>query len=281
MKVAVTGATGFIGRHVLAELESRSVEAVALLRPGSGGYPWTSRCRVVAFDLNSVPPNSFDLLGRPDILIHLAWSGLPNYYSLHHFEQELPKQYLFLKGLIESGLKTVVIAGTCFEYGMRSGQLNENIAPQPILPYGFAKNALRCQLEYLKRSHPFQLTWARLFYLFGEGQAKSSLFPQIKEAAERGNKFFNMSCGEQLRDYLPVDEAARHLVSLALAKRDNGIVNICSGIPISVRRLVEEWIKENRWTIQPNLGHYMYPDYEPMAFWGERKKLTSLLDAIK
>jgi len=86
-----------------------------------------------------------------------------------------------------------------------------------------------------------------------------------------------MSGGEQLRDYLPVDEVAKHIVSLALVKKDTGPVNVCSGTPVSVRRLVEGWVKENGWSIRLNLGHYPYPDYEPMAFWGDSKKLSTLI----
>jgi dTDP-6-deoxy-L-talose 4-dehydrogenase (NAD+) len=278
MKVAVTGATGFIGRHVLAELEARSVETIALVRPSTAKAFVPSGGRVVQLDLHNTPPNAFELMGRPDVLIHLAWSGLPNYKSLHHFEQELPAQYRFLKDLVESGLQNLVVAGTCFEYGMQSGALSEDTAPHPSNPYGFAKDALRCQLEYLKAFHPFHLTWARLFYLYGEGQAESSLLPQIKQAAERCDPVFNMSGGEQLRDYLPVNEVARHLVSLSLAGKDIGAVNVCSGTPVSVRKLVENWIRENGWSITLNLGHYPYPDYEPMAFWGDRRKLDSLLE---
>ena len=277
MKVAFTGATGFIGRHVLAELETRSVESIALVRPSTAKALGHSRCSVVQFDLHNAPPNAFELMGRPDALIHLAWSGLPNYKSLHHFEQELPAQYRFLKNLIESGLQTLVVAGTCFEYGMQSGSLSEGFAVRPSNPYGFAKDALRCQLEYLKAAHPFQLAWARLFYLYGDGQPESSLLPQLRRAAEAGDQLFNMSGGEQLRDYLPVVEAARHLVSLALAEKDIGVVNVCSGIPISVRKLVEGWIKENGWSIRLSLGHYPYPDYEPMAFWGDPQKLSFLI----
>jgi len=276
MKVAVTGATGFLGQHVLAVLEERSVETIALVRPATVKPLGHLRCRVVQLDLYDVPPNAFELMGRPDVLIHLAWSGLPNYKSLHHFELELPTQYRFLKNLVGSGLQNLVVTGTCFEYGMQSGPLSEDIAPQPGNPYGFAKNALRCQLEFLKSAHPFQLTWARLFYLYGEGQAESSLLPQLRQAAERGDPVFNMSGGEQLRDYLPVTQVAGHLVSLALAKKDIGAVNVCSGTPISVRKLVEGWIKENAWSIALNLGHYPYPDYEPMAFWGDRRKLDNL-----
>jgi dTDP-6-deoxy-L-talose 4-dehydrogenase (NAD+) len=276
MKVAVTGATGFIGRHVLAELEARSVETIALARLATAKPMEHASSRVVQLDLHDAPSNAFELMGRPDVLIHLAWSGLPNYKSLHHFEQELPAQYRFLKSLVESGLQNIVVAGTCFEYGMRSGALSEDVTPHPSNPYGFAKDALRCQLEYLKSALPFDLTWARLFYLYGEGQAESSLLPQLRQAAERGDPVFNMSGGEQLRDYLPVTEVARSLVSLALAKKDMGVVNVCSGTPISVRKLVEDLIKENGWSITLNLGHYPYPDYEPMAFWGDRRKLDSL-----
>lgn len=277
MKVAVTGAAGFIGRHVLAELEARSIESIALVRPSTTKSVGHSKSRVVPIDLHNAPPNAFELMGCPDVLIHLAWSGLPNYKSLHHFEQELPAQYRFLKDLIGSGLESLVVAGTCFEYGMQSGSLSEDMAPHPGNPYGFAKNALRCQLEFLKNIHPFHLVWARLFYLYGEDQAESSLFPQLRQAAERGDQVFNMSGGEQLRDYLSVDEVARHIVSLALVKKDIGTVNVCSGTPISVRRLVEGWVKENGWSIRLNLGHYPYPDYEPMDFWGDSKKLSTLI----
>lgn len=229
------------------------------------------------FDLHNAPSNAFELMGCPDVLIHLAWDGLPNYKSLHHFETELPAQFRFLKGLIEAGLPALVVAGTCFEYGMQSGPLSENMEAHPSNPYGFAKDMLRRQLGYLKEIKPFALTWARLFYLYGEGQAENSLLPQLKKAVEQGDKVFNMSGGEQLRDYLPVAEVARRLVSLALTRKDVGAVNVCSGQPISIRRLVEGWIKDNGWSISLNLGYYPYPDYEPMAFWGDAQKFCSII----
>ena len=84
--------------------------------------------------------------------------------------------------------------------------------------------------------------------------------------------------GEQLRDYLPISEVARLIVELALRRLNAGVVNVCSGQPISVRALVEGWIKENGWDIQLNLGRYPYPDYEPMVFWGTRSKLDKLME---
>jgi nucleoside-diphosphate-sugar epimerase len=277
VKIAVTGATGFIGRHVIAELERRSVSPILVCLPSAAIPPAFAAHCVIPIDLKDAPTSAFELMGRPDVVIHLAWGGLPNYQSLHHFEEELPAHYRFLKALIQSGIKSLLVTGTCFEYGMQSGPLDEGLETRPDNPYGFAKDMLRRQLQYLQKVQPFNLTWARLFYLYGEGQAENSLLPQIKRAVERGERSFKMSGGEQLRDYLPISEVAKSLASLALNERNNGIVNVCSGNPISVRKLVEGWIKENGWEIDLDLSRYPYPEYESMAFWGDRQKLDSCL----
>lgn len=280
MKVAVTGAAGFIGRHVLSELARHAIEVVAVTRTLSTANLGAVDVQIVQLDMKDSPDKAFDHLGRPDVLIHLAWGGLPNYRSLHHFEYELPMQYRFLSGLVRSGLAGLVVAGTCFEYGMQSGEMSETMDARPDNPYALAKDTLRRQLEHLHTCQLFTLTWARLFYLYGHGQAESSLLPQLRQAVEQGHKVFNMSGGEQLRDYLSVIDVAKNLVMLALNKADIGVVNISSGKPISIRKLVEDWIDENSWNIKLNLGHYPYPDYEPLAFWGNRRKLNSFLAAI-
>ncbi|MEI7788834.1 MAG: NAD(P)-dependent oxidoreductase [Chlorobiaceae bacterium] len=278
IKIAITGATGFIGSHVLTELHNQTVEVAAVARFLHDGLPEISNGRWIQLDITQPPNDVFTLLGRPDILIHLAWQGLPNYKSLYHFESELPRQYTFLKQLIQQGLKSLVVSGTCFEYGMQSGGLSEEIETRPSNPYGFAKDALRKQLQFLQAFHPFSLTWARLFYIYGEGQPASSIFPQLKKAVDDGLDEFNMSGGEQLRDYLPVTEVAEKLVFLALKKKNIGTINVCSGKPMSVRNLVEKWIQEGHYSIHPKLGFYPYPDYEPMAFWGDRSRFDQVIN---
>lgn len=277
MKLAVTGATGFFGQHVVRDLLRNGAEPVILVRPASVIPAEFLRMPTACFDISKPPEDAFEKLGNPETLIHLAWSGLPNYRSLHHFETELPAQFRFLNTVIKAGLSHLVVSGTCFEYGMQSGRLLESTETKPANPYGFAKDALRKQLQYLAETAGFDLTWARFFYVYGQGQSPSSLYAQLSAAAARGEKEFDMSGGEQLRDFLPVDEAAGALVNLALGTARPGTVNICSGRPVSVRRLAEEWLAQNRWRIQLNLGVYPYPDYEPMAFWGDRGKLDAAL----
>ncbi len=277
MTVAVTGATGFIGRHVVAELVRLGISPVVVCR--TQPHSPIRAHKLVQLDVNCPPEHCYELLSRPRTLIHLAWGGLPNYRSIRHFEEELSAQYRFLSGLISAGLEHVVIAGTCMEYGMQSGALGEQLQANPCTPYGFAKDALRQQLQYLAQVKPFKLTWARLFYMYGDGQAETSIFSQLRRAVERGAKSFDMSGGEQLRDYMPVEEVARNLVSLALIDESIGIVNVCSGAPVSVRSLVEGWTKRFGWSIALNLGHFPYTDYESMAFWGDSRKLAVCLSA--
>ena len=276
MKIAVTGANGFIGRHVLAELSRRGLETVAVVRNAAAASGLVAG-QLVQLDIHQAGPGAYDRLGRPDSLIHLAWGGLPNYASLHHFDEELPSQYRFLRGLVADGLTALVVAGTCFEYGLQSGCLSEEMATFPANPYGFAKDALRRHLFFLQEKHPFRLAWGRLFYLYGSGQSSNSLLPQLEQAVARRERIFNMSGGEQLRDYLPVETVAEYLIALALAKADVGVVNICSGTPVSVRRLVEDWLRSRGWSIDLNLGYYPYPGYEPMAFWGSAEKMFSII----
>ena len=268
MKIAVTGATGFLGNYVLRELSKYDHEIIAIHRKSTHKIEKFKNLTFENIDISKQYCDLFTKLQSPDLLIHLAWEGLPNYKSLHHFEKELPIQYNFIKTLVEAGLKSIFITGTCFEYGNKSGQLSTEINTEPINPYGFAKDSLRKELEFLKKFHDFNFIWARLFYLYGEGQSQTSLYTSLKKAVERGDEIFNMSGGEQIRDFLPVETVAKNIVDIALNIKNSETINICSGVPISVRSLVEKWIDENNWKIKLNRGFYPYPDYEPMCFWG-------------
>ncbi|MGH2462330.1 MAG: NAD-dependent epimerase/dehydratase family protein [Candidatus Limnocylindria bacterium] len=279
MRVAVTGATGFIGRHVVAQLEKVGISPTLVCRPASPVPSRLSRHRVVAMDIAEAPPDAYEHIGKPQVVIHLAWGGLPNYSAQRHLDEELPAQRRFLEGMLMAGLGSLTVTGTCLEYGMQSGALREDMPTAPVTAYGRAKDELCMELERRRQEQPFDLTWARLFYLYGEGQAAGSLLPQLESAMARGDATFDMSGGEQLRDYLPVEEAARFLVLLAMNGRDNGIVNVSSGYPVTVRELVEAAIRRRGSSIQLNLGHFPYPAYEPMAFWGDRDKLTRILES--
>ena len=275
MTIAITGAGGFVGTHVARALVAHGEEVVGVVRR-MPDHP-VADVRYVLLDLANATAQSYAALGAPDALVHLAWGGLPNYLSLHHFERELPLHYAFLRTMVRAGLPALLVTGTCYEYGMVDGELVETLEPRPANPYAFAKVSLLQQLGFLQSELGFALTWARLFYMWGDGQAPTSLYPLLHAAIEGGNARFPMSAGEQLRDYLPIEEVAAVIAALAARRSNDGVVNVSSGTPISIRALVERWIAENGAAIVPELGCYPYPTYEPMAFWGSSAKRRALL----
>jgi len=283
VRVLVTGATGFIGNYVVKELLKQRCQIVASSRnPDKARLcEWFSRVQYIPYDLNDTMDNFFDFFLQPDLLIHLAWEGLPNYKDLIHLEKNLFSNYRFLKNMLEHGLKHLIVTGTCFEYGMQSGTLNEAMVTMPNNPYGLAKDTLRKFLEQLQKKIDFEYKWIRLFYMYGKGQDSSSILSQLDKALENEETSFNMSGGEQLRDYLPVEKVVEYIVKIAIQNKVHGIINCCSGVPVSIRKLVEDYLKKKQKSIHLNLGHYPYPDYEPMAFWGDRSRLDRFLNDIK
>jgi dTDP-6-deoxy-L-talose 4-dehydrogenase (NAD+) len=272
-RVLLTGATGFIGNYVVKELLKQQCHIIATSRNQNRvrSYEWFSQVEYIPCDLNVMQENFFQFFQQPDLLIHLSWEGLPNYKDLFHLEGNLFSNYQFLKNMLEHGLKSLVVTGTCLEYGMQSGALREDMMPKPDNPYGLAKDTLRKFLEQLQKKIDFEFKWVRLFYMYGKGQSPNSILSQLDKALEKGDTNFNMSGGEQLRDYLPVEKVAEYIVKISMQNKVNGIINCCSGNPISIRSLVENHLKKNQKSIHLNLGYYPYPDYEPMAFWGDDK----------
>ena len=278
MKVAVTGASGYIGRQVLAALLKAGVRPLAITRDPARLSAFGDAVDIAQLDLARCQAADLPRLGQPEVLIHLAWDGLPNYRSLRHVETELPDQYRFLKLMLQAGLPSLVVTGTCLEYGLQEGALHEGMATDPTTSYGLAKDTLRRMLSLLRDQTPFAFTWARLFYSFGEGQGGSSLYPSLQACLRRGDPTFRMSGGAQVRDYLPVQRQAAMLVAAALSGRELGTVNLCSGQPRTVKALVDEWIEASGRTVTLDLGYYPYPDYEPMSFWGDRARWDHLMN---
>lgn len=280
MKILVTGASGFIGQYVIRNLLQRSgITIVATTRDLKkvSHLDFFEKVQFIEADLSIADKNIFYKLGEPDLMIHLAWNGLPDYKGLFHVEKNLIENTRFIEAMISSGLKDISISGTCFEYGMVEGCLCENMVTNPSNPYGLAKDSLRKFVEALKPDFDFSLKWLRLFYMYGNGQAPNSLISQIEKAVASGSKEFDMSGGEQVRDYLHVTQVADYIVQCSLQSKVEGIINCCSGRPIAVRKFVQKYIQEKKYTLHLNFGIYPYPDYEPMAFWGDNTKLNEVL----
>jgi len=281
-KILVTGATGFIGGYVIKELLQQGFNVIATSsnQKKAEQKNWINNVTYLPLDFSLLDDNInyHEYFQQPDTVIHLAWEGLPNYNDNFHINENLPRHKLFLHNLVKNGLQNLCVTGTCLEYGMQEGELSEEMDCKPTIAYAIAKNELRKYLESLQEKFVINLKWIRLFYMFGEGQSPKSLFSQIDKAIEGKDDFFNMSFGEQLRDFLPIEKVAETIINIATQKNINGVINCGSGVPVSVKQMVTTYLNHLNKNIKLNLGYYPYNDYEPLAFWADTIKLKQIMN---
>ena len=276
MKVALTGGTGFIGQHVRKLLAKSEHEVFLLVRKQAKIAELGANEKFVIADISEDRENWFDYLDQPDVLLHLAWGGLPNYLDNYHVEVELPIQRKFLSKVVACGLPKLVVTGTCYEYGLTSGALVESQETNPNTPYGVAKDRLRKSLSDLMSEFKFELTWARIFYPYGDGQSEASIYSQLRASILNGDQQFKMGSGKQILDFISVEKVASTLVSLSTRCAGVGVVNIGSGEPQSVLDFVQSQIRALGAQIEPLVGALPDRNFESQAFWADSSKLSSL-----
>lgn len=278
MHFLVTGAAGFIGRCVVRFLVARGHRVTAFIRHMPSTIPLLHNKNIeyITYELESevLPPLPSDI----ETAIHLAWGNLAQYKDPVHTKHHAPLHYTFLHSLLDSGIRHFLVAGTSFEYGLQEGKLREDAPCAPVTEYGKGKLALYERFSKLCSKHNALLQWVRPFYIYAEDQRPQSLLGQISAAYESGAKEFNMSQGDQLRDYLHVDAVADAIVRIALQKSVTDIINIGSGEGTAVATMVQRYLAERGAILQLNKGFYPYPDYEPFAFWADTKKLNQLYE---
>jgi len=276
MKIAITGATGFIGRHVRSVLVKTDHVVVLVVRNVKKVGDIAASEEIVVADLSQARTDWFELFGKPDAVLHLAWGGLSNYMDSYHVDVELPMQLKFLQSLIDSGLKKLVVAGTCYEYGLSSGAISESQMTNPNTPYGIAKDSLRKALFEIRSKKDFELTWARVFYPYGEGQSENSIYSQLTKAISSDEKEFAMGSGVQMLDFIQVTRVAKALRTFVTEKKGVGLINVGSGEPQSVIEFVKKLIYHFESNIVPRVGAVADREYESLSFWSDNDLLDSL-----
>lgn len=274
-KILVTGAGGYIGRHVVEKLLERGHEVSVIDRVTSG---IDSRATVVQADIFSGSPTIYDEIGRPEVVLHMAWRDGFKHNSASHID-DLAAHMHFTENLFKGGLKHFATMGTMHEVGYWEGAIDENAPCNPESLYGIAKNALRQFTFLTAKQHDVQVQWLRAYYITGDDLRGDSIFSKLLKAGQAGQKHFPFTMGKNLYDFITVDELARQIAVAATQDTVDGIINVCTGKPLSLAERVESYIKENNLDITLDYGAYPDRPYDSPGEWGNPDKITEILAA--
>ena len=139
---------------------------------------------------------------------------------------------------VDAGVRRFVGIGTCAEYDLKQGMLRTDSPLNPQTLYAVCKASTFQILSQLLPATGIGFVWCRLFYLYGEGEDSRRLVPYLHRQLSKGHPV-ELTSGSQVRDFLDVREAGGIIAEVALGDQQ-GPVNICSGIPITVRQLAEQ-----------------------------------------
>lgn len=276
MKILVTGANGYIGRHVVATLLDRGCNVMACDVTTKDVDPRAER---MDFNLFNLPEgNILELFGKPDVCLHMAWRNGFVHNSPSHLE-DLSAHYSFITRIIGGGLKQLAVMGTMHEIGYWVGAIDENTPSNPSSMYGIAKDALRRATLLFADQHNCIVQWLRCYYILGDDKRNNSIFGKILKADEERKKLFPFTTGKNLYDFIDVDNLAELIASAVMQRDVVGIINCCTGKPMSLAERVETFIKEHNLSIKLDYGAFPDRPYDSPCVYGNPDKINRILNS--
>lgn len=272
-KVLVTGGNGYIGRHVVSALCDSGADVIVADFQVEGIDP---RAKCVVYDIFNDSPNVYQELGSPDVCLHMAWKDGFVHNSDAHMEF-LSDHYKFIRNMVIGGLKQIAVMGSMHEVGYHEGAIDENTPCNPSSQYGIAKDALRRSLFQMLKDKDVCLQWLRGYYIYGDDKRSNSIFAKIVAAEEEGKETFPFTTGKNMYDFISVDELAEQIAACVMQTEVDGIINCCTGQPMTLADKVESFIKEHNYSIKLEYGAFKDRPYDSPAVWGDATKIERIM----
>lgn len=274
MRVAVTGASGFIGRYLVPILLAEGHQVIAI-SSRAGGLPQAGLHWLTADLLDEAQCQQAMAAAKADCLVHLAWYAVHGKFwtAQENFAWSRATANL-LAGFSQAGGRRVVVAGTCAEYDWSYGYCIEDKTPTaPATLYGKCKDATRQFAQDYCRANNLEFVWGRIFTPYGPGEPEGRLLPSILRAMVLGEPV-RCSHGRQFRDFLQVGDVASAFAHLATGTRNTGVFNVSSGEPLRLAELVAMCASLFETVPAIEFGAVPVSDFDPMMLVGCSEKLA-------
>lgn len=280
MKILITGASGYIGKHVVREFLQNNHEVYACdlslknFIEDFKSYKDSLKC--IEKDIFSSNKFDFNDYGSPDILVHLAWQNGFFHNSESHIES-IYKHFCFIRNMVDSGIKYITIMGSMHEIGYWEGKIDENTPCRPQSFYGIAKNALREIVSVYVENKPVNFHWLRAFYITGDDFHNNSIFTKLLKSSIDGCNKFPFTSGKNKYDFIDIRELAKMIYASSVQDKVNGVINVCSGKPVSLIEKVRSFILEHNLDIELEVGAYPERKYDSPIVYGCTKKIEKII----
>ena len=171
--------------------------------------------------------------------------------------------------------------GSMHEIGFFEGAINESTPCNPQSLYGISKNALRNAVELLAKANGIVFQWTRGYYIVGNTTAGCSVFSKLVDATHKGNETFPFTTGMNQFDFIDYKIFCNQIASVVEQHEINGIIECCSGYPMTLKERMEQFIKENGYEIRLDYGTFPDRPYDSKAVWGNDFKIKQIMSRHK
>ncbi|BAY51797.1 GDP-fucose synthetase [Thermostichus vulcanus NIES-2134] len=244
-RILVTGGAGFLGRHVVAQLQVAGAvpEQITVVRSRDYDLRQLSACQAV--------------VQGQDIVIHLAAHvggiGLNQAKPAELFYDNLLMGAQLIDCAYRAGVEKFVCVGTICAYPkftpvpFKESDLWNGYPEETNAPYGIAKKALLVQLQAYRQQYGFNGIYLLPVNLYGPGDnfdpQSSHVIPalirKVHTAQQQGDpRIAVWGDGTPSREFLYVEDAARGIVMATQAYDHPDPVNLGTGEEITIQNLV-------------------------------------------
>jgi dTDP-6-deoxy-L-talose 4-dehydrogenase (NAD+) len=243
-RILLTGATGFVGREVLKAIQmEESVDIVLVARCGWQDRIQNQKGIVLSFETKDLFSETAEwwegVCKNVDTIVHVAWYAETGKYLLSKKNTKCLQGTLSIaEGAIAAGVRRFVGIGTCFEYDLNNYILSIDTPLKPVTPYAASKAATYLALSQLLAQQNIEFAWCRIFYLYGNDDNEKRLVSYIRSKL-KNNQVAELTSGNYIRDFMNVSEAGKMVADVAFDSIQ-GAVNICSGVPVTIRQIAEK-----------------------------------------